>query len=528
MIRRVVGGCAALVGVALLVGCGLAMLSLTLSGALQSDEDRRLAFLAKQAEQARSDAFWDALQPWLIFAGRAVVVIALACVVALIVTWIGTRLDTHVQQRPQQRLVYPDEQTGLYPVAQDMLTTPEGYDLQRLALAGYHQAQIAAAQNPGVPTHYAPHQSFEYAYEGADALPTPPIITELPMPKLPGVPTFAALYAAGQVGAGQPLLLGYSAGQPLTGRLQDWRSGAIAGLPGVGKTTTQRFIAAQAALQGARLVILDPHADAEDPDQTLAGTLAPLAASFLCEPASDPRQMVQALALVKAVMDGRLHGEPAAWPVFIFVDEFTSLMGRSDLAGPLATLLEAIAQEGRKTQVQGVISGQIWTVNRAGGSALRDSLASTYVHRLRRNQAQILLPTEDAKRAEHLPTGAAVLWRADGTICDVVIPLTTGADIVQIGQRLSRPGAVPVPSTPGPGAVPSGVMDGIGTPVDAMDGTLDAYTARVIGLYRDGKKLKAIIEELHPEIDVASGGRPYRDKRDDLEELIQAELRRRG
>jgi hypothetical protein len=396
----------------------------------------------------------------------------------------------------------------------------EHLDNNRTAVA------IARAQ-PAFPslTHYSPHTQLTQAAERAALPGTAGAILDVPAP----APSFAALLSTGQIGPGRPLLLGYSDGQPLTGALKDWRSGAIAGLPGAGKTTTQRFIAGQAALQGARLVILDPHADAGE--ESLAGTLAPLAPAFLCEPATDPRAMVHALRLVDGIMQDRLHGAPVTYPLFVFVDEFTSLMGRSDLAGPLATLLEAIAQEGRKTLIQGVISGQIWTVNRAGGSALRDSLASTYVHRMKRGQAQVLLPTAEARKAETLPTGAAVLWRADGTLADVTIPWTSGADMLAIGRVLSRPDAVPMPSTYRPAAdheaAPPAPFDVPFVPVDGMDGTPDAYTLRVIGLYAGGKKLKEIIEELHPEIDVASGGRPFRAKRDALEELIQAELRRR-
>jgi hypothetical protein len=347
------------------------------------------------------------------------------------------------------------------------------------------------------------------------------------------VPTFADLLSQGIIGPGRQLITGYSDGQPITGALADWRSGAVAGLPGSGKTTTQRFIAAQAALQGARLVVLDPHM--HKGADSLAGTLAPLASAFLCDPAEHPRDMLQALHLVNDIMQGRLSGKPVDFPLFVFVDEFTSLMGRSDLADPLATLIEAIAQEGRASLVQGVVSGQIWTADRAGGTALRDSLASTYVHRMKPAQARVLLPAEDARRAASLPTGAAVLWRADGSIADVVIPLTTGADMVAVGKLLTID-AAPVPSK-GACQVPAGSLPGTDQPPDASAQTPliidvagnpspppDAYTARAVALFLAGQDIPAVVATLHPEININSGGRPYREKRAAVETLIRDEL----
>ncbi len=91
-----------------------------------------------------------------------------------------------------------------------------------------------------------------------------------------GQPAFAALLDAGRVGRGQPLLLGYdldSGGVELPGAWLDLYATATAGLPGTGKTTSQRFFACQTALHGARFVVCDPHAGAGD--DSLAATPRP-------------------------------------------------------------------------------------------------------------------------------------------------------------------------------------------------------------------------------------------------------------
>jgi hypothetical protein len=300
-----------------------------------------------------------------------------------------------------------------------------------------HRTQAAIAAGAGVPhtITYSPHYVSRQDVQGAAP-------AQLVAPAFTA-PAFADLLARGLIGAGAPLLLGYGAdGQALTGSWKDLYSSAVAGISGSGKTTTLRFLAGQSALQGARFVLLDPHAEAGD--ESLVGTLAPLAPAFLCEPASDPRAMLQSLALAREVLQGRLHGEPGP-PLIVAIDEFTALQGRSDLAGPMAELIEAIAQEGRKARVFALISGQIWTAQRSGGTALRDSLASAYVHRCKRQTARLLINTEDARRAEDLAPGMALLARNTGEVIDICVPYTTGADMQAVGRLLGQD-AAPVPT----------------------------------------------------------------------------------
>lgn len=130
-------------------------------------------------------------------------------------------------------------------------------------------------------------------------------------------------------------------------------------------------------------------------DDSLASTLAPLSSMFLCAPATNARAMLSSVQLVAETLDRRLRNTSSErWPLILAADEFTNLM-RGELAEPLAALIERIAQEGRKVLVFALVSGQVWTAERTGGSALRDSLASCYVHCMKRRQANHLLQLGD-------------------------------------------------------------------------------------------------------------------------------------
>jgi len=251
---------------------------------------------------------------------------------------------------------------------------------------------------------------------------------------------------AGRISKNNPLLLGFDTetAAPIEGTWKDLYSSAIAGVSGSGKTTTVRFLAAQSALHAVRWVLLDPHADAGD--DSLAGTLAPLSSTFLCAPAIQPRAVLESVRLVTEELDRRLAGRSAhRYPLVIAADEFTSLM-RGDLAEPLAALIERIAQEGRKVLVFALVSGQVWTAERTGGSALRDSLASCYVHRMKRRQANHLLQLGDElPETLNLQTGHALLYRTTGELIEVAIPNTTADDVERVASLLANPRHIDMP-----------------------------------------------------------------------------------
>ncbi len=334
--------------------------------------------------------------------------------VVVFILWLLSRVWTHL------RYAHADS-AGRLPIPRSELA-----GVATEALAAYHTVELERARHQ-VPERltYSPHLRL------SGTAPAPAMLEE----HTPAIaPTFAALLDCGMIGKDRPLLLGYTNGTPLQGSWRDLYSSAVAGVSGSGKTTTVRFLAAQAALHGARFAILDPHA--ESGDESLATTLSALQPAMLCEPAINERDMLAVVKLMQSQLDARLSRSPDRTPLLLAIDEYTRLM-RSSIAGELAQLVEALTQEGRKVGIFCLLSGQVWTADRAGGTPLRDSLASCYVHRLRRNQARLLLSTEEARLAESLEPGRALLLRTSGACEPVNIPQCTASDVERIGYQLA-------------------------------------------------------------------------------------------
>jgi hypothetical protein len=321
------------------------------------------------------------------------------------------------------------------------------------------------------------------------------------------MPSFAQLLDRGLVGAGQPLILGYTDSGPLTGSWKDLYSSAVAGIPGSGKTTTVRFLAAQAALHGARFAILDPHADTGD--ESLAATLEPLQPVMLCEPAMHERDMLTVAKLMQSQLDARLQGNADRTPILLAIDEYTRVM-RSSIATQISGLVEAIAQEGRNVGIFCTLSGQSWTHDCAGGTPLWDSLASCYVHRLRRNQARLLLSTEEARLAETLEPGRALLLRTNGECEPVAVPCTTGFDVVRVGALL-----VSTLNSP---------RNQIATAADASASASESATmlspeaARIVDMFRQGNDVAAIVKTIWPD---AQTGARYQQRSAEVQSILR-------
>jgi hypothetical protein len=285
--------------------------------------------------------------------------------------------------------------------------------------------------------------SFTYHTQTA-----PPAQLALPEPvSAPAlaIPTFSTMLDNNLVGKGRKLVIGYDEGGVMEGDWTDLYSTAIGGMPGQGKTTTQRFFACQTALHGARFAVLDPHYGA-GPD-SLGATLAPLGSTFLCPIASDDKTMLDTVRHIADIGKQRVQGlDKGETPIILWVDELTAILGRSTVGDDLAELLERIAQEYRKKNVFVCASGQIWSASRAT-SELRDSFASVIAHRMKRGQARMLLPTDEAQLVERLSPGRAVLWRTSGVTTLIGIPDTREADVVRVAQMIGG-SATTVPTTP--------------------------------------------------------------------------------
>ena len=275
-------------------------------------------------------------------------------------------------------------------------------------------------------TTYAPKLTYQNKQDiqGADQLPAPI-----------RAPSFRRLLESGKIGEGQPVLLGIEGDKALTGGWDDLYSAAIAGLTGSGKTTTTRFLTGQAALHGARFAVVDTHVGKGK--ESLLYTIEPLRPRFQWV-ATQFSEVPDLAALVDSELDRRTRpGSTDHYLFFVLIEEFSALMKQPAIERTLAPLIERIAQEGRGFKMYVFALGQVWQATRSGGTELRASLPSAYVHRSKREIARLLLPSDIAIQAPTLPTGAAVLSRADGSIATVTIPNTTAADMVTIGGMIA-------------------------------------------------------------------------------------------
>lgn len=438
------------------------------------------------------------------------------------------------------------------PNAQGVLPMPlVGFD--RLAeqsgasIGLFHAANIQRAiHQPGqTPASFAPHITYSPHHERhglPDSVAGQPL---LDLDQVLGVPTFAELLDQGRIGRGMPLLLGVDEqGQEVSGSWLDLYSTIVSGLPGSGKTTSQRFLACQTALQGARFVVVDPHAGAAD--DSLAATLQPLSRAFLCEPASDDKAILSAVQLVADIGERRVKGkDTSTYPVILWLDETTKLLSRSTVAGPLAKLIEGIAQEYRKKSVFACASGQIWSASRTGDdSALRDSFASVLCHRMKRSQARLLIPTEEAQTVERLGTGQAVLWRTSGETSVISVPNTTAQDVQRVAGLLTDSGstlatllATPVANVKPVWSHFVATSVAIAKPDSSQMVANDEWlytasqsekgtspeAARAAALFLDGASLAEVVRELRS-VGSNEGGR-YQKALNEVQELLRDGLR---
>lgn len=391
--------------------------------------------------------------------------------------------------------------------------------------AGYQVQALRAVHQPGQTPQsltYSPHMAYK-GLEGAAPALLPAALDD--QADAVDTPSMLDLLDAGQIGRGKKLILGYEGGRALMGSWLDLYATATAGLPGTGKTTSQRFFAAQTALHGARFVVCDPHYGAAD--DSLAATLDPLRSIALCEPASEPKTILEAVKYVADIGKQRVTGKDRdQTPIILWVDELTSLLGRSDVGAELAELLEDIVQQYRKKGVYVSASGQIWTAARTT-SELRDSFASVLCHRMKRSQARLLLPTDEAARVERLHTGQAVLWRTNGMTSIVTIPNTTADDVREVADLLTeKVSYMPTRISQDSARIQPRFSQDTKADYFASERAepLSAEAARIVALFLEGKDAGQIVTEL---TDMTSKrGAPYIKKLGEVQDVLRQELRR--
>ena len=385
-------------------------------------------------ERQRRAAQWADLSGTMMPAAK---VAGVLLVLMVPITLALAAVELRRELRHRRETVRIDER-GLLPVPR--ARWEEGaYDGHALAaVGGYHSAQVEAARNPALPP--APEGVRSVRYDVRPAAPRLATPTETTAPTLAPpapvlVPSFGALLAGGIIGGDERrLLMGYDVdgGKLWSKGLGSLFSFGLAGVQGTGKTTTTRFVLAQAALQGARLVIVDPHRDTGE--ESLAGTLSPLRPAFALDPAADDDEIRETLRLIHAEIDSRERG--ARGPILIWaVDEWTDL-ARRRVADELRDTARRVSTVGRKLGVYAAISGQGWTKESAG--EVRDYLTAAYVHKLRPPVARLLAPGIPSD-VWTLEPGQAYLDQTAGGRHLVRIPDTTAADLGEVARLLPAP-----------------------------------------------------------------------------------------
>lgn len=249
------------------------------------------------------------------------------------------------------------------------------------------------------------------------------------------VPTFSELRQCGMIAEGKPLVIGMKQnGEIRVGSWLDLYTLAVAGVAGTGKSTSVLFYLLQAVLHGARLVMIDPHAESK-PD-SLARRLSGLPPSCYIGKIAITNQEI--LSRVRSTTSElkRRQKTGKGHPIILVVDEFTRLMRTREIAEELGELLEAIAQEGRGYNIFALLTGQVWTATRTGGTELRYSIASSLIHRIQEAQAALLIPSKYAKHCPELKTGEALLYDTNGQSEILSIPLTTITDVMEVSTFL--------------------------------------------------------------------------------------------
>jgi hypothetical protein len=206
----------------------------------------------------------------------------------------------------------------------------------------------------------------------------------------PAVPTLFDLIEAGEIAPGEMnMVMGYDAAQLRKGILQlvvsTWPgTHVVAGKGRSGKTRRVIAMIAQALINGARVIVCDPHATKLD---SLARSLEPLEKYLTI--ARNEAQIVEISREFLSEMEARIDepGRPCL-PWLIVYDEWSRLMDENNLKMPEGGREILIdAAKNCSTQYAGYLGyccmiGQIWTQQACGGTDIRRSLQSVFVHQL--------------------------------------------------------------------------------------------------------------------------------------------------
>ena len=349
------------------------------------------------------------------------------------------------------------------------------------------------------------------------------------------LPAFADLMAVGRIGPGQPLCLGLDTdtGEGIWGDWKDLYSAGLGGKQGSGKTWTAASLICQSLLNGARVILADPHSGN---DESLTTRLRPVLP--FCElAADDDGPILEAARYAHEEFKRRKADDKAGkrydrTPLLLVIDEWTALL-RGPAGDELPELLSSISTEGRKYGVNAMLLAQRWEAAAAGGSDVRNVLNSHYVHRCRGDEGRMQTGMRAGSWSGDpitLHPGEAYLFTAQGDVRKVSTPYMTPADIESVAARLksgattevlTHPTSVATTKTQRIGfhvsktEVGTEAVTEVGTeaaatvPLRPLSNAVNQWTPeelRIIALLKAGKGPREIVKEVYK----VTGGDAYK------------------
>lgn len=196
------------------------------------------------------------------------------------------------------------------------------------------------------------------------------------------------------------------------GTLQDFRSCLFLAKSGNGKTVKIAQAATEAALNGARLIVADPHGNKED---GLLSLIGPLQAHLWPGSAFaiEDEDIRANLRLARELLDNRVAGAPFDCDLVVIVEEWNKLFDRDELQDDLVSLTRNLAREGRGFHVFGWWGAQ--DMSGANFAKYRKLCAAVMLGRVEYGDAQTLLHDSAlAKQVMQFAPGASLFLDSRG------------------------------------------------------------------------------------------------------------------
>lgn len=252
------------------------------------------------------------------------------------------------------------------------------------------------------------------------------------------VPSFGELLRRGEIAPGKPLIVGYEQGQPQYRPLAAFKSVAIAGHQGSGKTRSMGFLIACAAYAcGARVFVCDPH---EQHPESLRTLIRPLEQSPAVT-VINPFELPGFLKTMNQTLDRRLNGTESSQQPIVFVLDELARLAKMDCFEQLIIFLERCTEETRKANITFFGGSPKWTARHFKGRAdIRSCMNSMLIHKTKPSQADLLLEDSHEKKLvkELKRPGDAILVTDFGDPHIVSMPLCERENMTRIAALLPR------------------------------------------------------------------------------------------